>query len=375
MKKDDYLNKLSQGLKQYDVAYVDEILQDYEEHFQDALANGKSEEDICASLGDPDELIAEIKAMMDTSSPIEAPARPVLDMETSKISDSGQAGRNTDKDIFHANFANDEQHTQNQQAFGVLKKIHFFADSADVRLIPSSDGEFHIYTEDAEDMEYIEHFYNNDTYEGRVLRTSPQSSIALGIIHGILGSPVGEVIMEIPADMEDVRIESYSGDISADGIHSDILSLAALSGDCSIKHSKNNGLFISSKSGDVKLDQVDSGYCEIKTLSGDIRCKELSAQKLTVNTISGDVSSRRLNVQLAQIKTTSGEISLKLLKNCDTYYATAKTVSGHVKIRDGIRIDAMTFQTQPQDGKVKLALQTVSGEISVKFSKNTDTQN
>ena len=55
MKKDEYLNKLSQGLKQYDQAYIQEILDDYEEHFQDALAQGQSEEDICRELGDPQE--------------------------------------------------------------------------------------------------------------------------------------------------------------------------------------------------------------------------------------------------------------------------------------------------------------------------------
>lgn len=41
MKKEEYLNCIEQALKAYDKDYVDEIIRDYEEHFQDALAQGK----------------------------------------------------------------------------------------------------------------------------------------------------------------------------------------------------------------------------------------------------------------------------------------------------------------------------------------------
>lgn len=356
MKKDDYLNTLSQGLKQYDESYVQEILNDYEEHFQDALANGKSEEEICASLGNPQELIDEIKEMMGASPQIQVPARPALDIEKADPTSNDNADTN-------------EAHTKN--SYGALKKIRFFADNADVRLIPSSDGEFHIYTEDGEEMDYLEHSFYNDTYEGRVTRSNAQASIALDILHQIFGSPVSDVILEIPLGIDDIRIEGYSGDLAAEGLVSEILSLSTISGDCKIKNSKNNGLFVSTKSGEIELYQVTAGHCELKTLSGDILNKELQAKNLIVNTVSGDVSGRRLDVRSSQIKTISGEISLKLLKNSETYYATAKTVSGRIKIRDGIRMDALDFQALPPEGNVKLALNTVSGEISVKYSKNS----
>lgn len=393
MKKDDYLNILSQGLKQYDESYVQEILNDYEEHFQYALANGKSEEEICASLGNPQELINEIKEMMGASPQIQAPARPALDIEKTDSSSSNNTENRTpsnssenrgfDKTTkpryfdgnLNSNFNTgtnedtNEAHTQN--TYGTLKKIRFFADNADVRLIPSSDGEFHIYTEDGEEMDYLEHSYNNDTYEGRVTRSNAQASIALDILHQIFGSPVSDVILEIPLGIDDIRIEGYSGDLVAEGLVSEILSLSTISGDCKIKNSKNNGLFVSTKSGEIELYQVAAGHCELKTLSGDILSKELQAQNLVVNTVSGDVSGRRLDVHTSQIKTISGEISLKLLKNSETYYATAKTTSGRVKIRDGIRMDALDFQALPPEGNVKLALNTISGEISVKYSKNS----
>ena len=81
MKKDEYLNKLSQGLKQYDQAYIQEILDDYEEHFQDALAQGQSEEDICRELGDPQDLIREIREMMDVPAGTHEVGRPVIELE------------------------------------------------------------------------------------------------------------------------------------------------------------------------------------------------------------------------------------------------------------------------------------------------------
>ena len=122
MKKDEYLNKISQGLKQYDQTYVQEILDDYEEHFQDALSQGQSEEEICQALGDPADLIQEIKNMMDGVDSSQALARPVIEVEKSTKQSHSQKKRYSWSSSAQDGFT--------------LKNIRFRADSADVRLVP-----------------------------------------------------------------------------------------------------------------------------------------------------------------------------------------------------------------------------------------------
>lgn len=62
MNKADFLSKLESSLHQISEAERRDILQDFEEHFQIGLAEGKSEEDIVAGLGSPDHIAKELLA-------------------------------------------------------------------------------------------------------------------------------------------------------------------------------------------------------------------------------------------------------------------------------------------------------------------------
>jgi uncharacterized membrane protein len=53
MTKREYIDILNKSLGHMPAADRDEILYDYQEHFRNGLAEGKSEADIAASLGDP----------------------------------------------------------------------------------------------------------------------------------------------------------------------------------------------------------------------------------------------------------------------------------------------------------------------------------
>ena len=57
-----FMGRLRQGLKGLAAAEIDDIVTDYEAHFSDALAAGRSEIDVAASLGDPFQLGTELRA-------------------------------------------------------------------------------------------------------------------------------------------------------------------------------------------------------------------------------------------------------------------------------------------------------------------------
>lgn len=370
MKKDEYLNILSQGLKQYDQAYVREILDDYEEHFQDALAQGQREEDICLELGDPNDLIREIREMMDVPAGTHEVGRPVIELEkenckSEKFQKKAYKGRQYQ-----------EQKSSGAQNFShPLKKVRFYAESADIRLIPSADGEFYVYTEDADEMDYLEHNCHEDTYEGRVRRSSG-SFFGIDIFRSFIGSPVDTVIMVIPEGIEDIRIETISGDISAEDIQSELLSFTSVSGDISLRGIQNQGTFINTKSGDIRIHHLSSQHCDIKALSGDVSCKDSALDKLVCNSISGEVNYNRLSIQKeGLIKTISGEIAVKLTPGSKPFCAFATSVSGRIRIRDGIRMDSHDFRQASGADYTKLTLNSISGEILVKQAKDKEKKN
>lgn len=56
MTKNQYFKELKKKLKLYAVKESEDILKDYEEHFNEALSNGKTEEEICKTLGSPENI-------------------------------------------------------------------------------------------------------------------------------------------------------------------------------------------------------------------------------------------------------------------------------------------------------------------------------
>lgn len=61
MNKSEYLAALQEALKDINQDSINEILTDYEEHFQAGIENGKTEEEICGELGAIEDLVEEMK--------------------------------------------------------------------------------------------------------------------------------------------------------------------------------------------------------------------------------------------------------------------------------------------------------------------------
>jgi uncharacterized membrane protein len=62
MKRADFMAQLRAGLSGLHSADMDEVLAEYESHFADGAAHGRSEEEVCSALGDPARLAREMRA-------------------------------------------------------------------------------------------------------------------------------------------------------------------------------------------------------------------------------------------------------------------------------------------------------------------------
>lgn len=62
MKRDEFIGRLKNGLAGMPHDQMDDIVHDYESHFAEGTAQGRSEDDIAAALGDPARLAKELRA-------------------------------------------------------------------------------------------------------------------------------------------------------------------------------------------------------------------------------------------------------------------------------------------------------------------------
>ncbi|MES2861136.1 MAG: DUF1700 domain-containing protein [Pseudomonadota bacterium] len=62
MTRAEFLSRLKQGLVGLPMSTAAEIVSDYETHFEDGVAAGRSEAEVATALGDPDRLARELRA-------------------------------------------------------------------------------------------------------------------------------------------------------------------------------------------------------------------------------------------------------------------------------------------------------------------------
>lgn len=62
MTRNEFLSRLRRGLEGLSPDYIHDVMRDYETHFADGGAQGRTEEEIAAALGDPARLARELKA-------------------------------------------------------------------------------------------------------------------------------------------------------------------------------------------------------------------------------------------------------------------------------------------------------------------------
>jgi len=62
MNRNEFLTRLRQGLVGLNPDYIRDVMADYESHFEDGAAQGRSEQEIAAAMGDPGRLARELRA-------------------------------------------------------------------------------------------------------------------------------------------------------------------------------------------------------------------------------------------------------------------------------------------------------------------------
>ena len=138
MTKLEYMQYVREKLQGYDREFVEEILENYEEHFEAGLKNGRSEEEICEELGNIESLLGDIQDVMGDK-----------DLKTHEI------------DQFTAI-------EQPQESYSGIEEIELSLLSMDVQILPSRDGQLHVYlAEGKEKAKYLEESISGNRYFAR----------------------------------------------------------------------------------------------------------------------------------------------------------------------------------------------------------------
>lgn len=380
MTKKEYMSKLRAELEKIDFSEMAEIMEDYENHFQAGIADGKSEERIVEELGDIRELISELSEYATAEMKTGVEKKVVYETENM----GGMPDFSADK---YCAQVGDEPHKAPKHI--VLDLI-------------CADVTFRMSEEDNMSMEYT-----NDTKawsKGRMIFSGHQegdtfyaeeTNINKGGISVSCGS---ELIIWVPTGCKSVRINDKSGDIVLQNIvglesfHGKTMSgdirvlggnvselrCESMSGDVEIRNHASERLEAKSVSGDVSLEGTTYFRGEFESVSGDVNVDELSKNAVArMKSVSGDVNVVVRDASEGEMKTTSGDVHIVIEKECTGFELESKGLNmgafgikgprgGNVRIRSNVDIPFVNGAYCYGDRSTKLYVSTVSGDVTVK---------
>lgn len=280
MTREEYMKQLEQSLQGYSREFAEEILDNYREHFETGLREGRTEEEICEELGEIETLLQDIQEMMG------------------------------DRDIRAHEL---EQYTavaEHQEQYSGIRKVELSLVAIDVKLSASADNQLHVYLEGGQDKgTYLEERMAGDSYyayERKVERDQSRGLLAQLMNIGRSKENLC-LVVEVPERLESLTIKTISGDMQLGGFGSRELLLSSTSGDIEMETVRADSLTVQTTSGDVEMEAVRADNLTVQTTSGDLTLKAVNAGQLKVKSTSGDLSLHDVEAESWESQTVSGD--------------------------------------------------------------------
>lgn len=318
MTKSEYMKVLQEKMQRYNIAVEREILEDYEEHFAEGLAQGRTEEEIIAELGNIEDMLQEFS---------EADLKQELETVELQASQSNSYER-------------------------IYREVVIDGLLADVEVCSSGDDQLRIDYENrgskAQKLWYYFYQYEEDGifYAGVKKREGAEFGRDLGpesvwdvFSHfGRRSSGDIDLRLEIPAGIPVIRLHTTSGDLQIREIQTDELEAQCTSGDLHIEAVGCKKLSGWTQSGDMEISGITMGIKEdteikLHTTSGDLELQRISAARIRIQSASGDLNAEQLEAEELKLQTSSGE---QELDNIQCTRAILQSGSGDMDI-DNIR--------------------------------------
>ena len=421
MNKQEYMYNLFEALRPFDEDVRNEIISDYEEHFADGLANGKTEEQIVEELGSIDELIADLKELkgkgsdkkgfdfdsMDISKAADSLVKGIANFVgsvagtvtkgaekmgegfadgASDFADSFSKGvTNAAKEVYNkgSEFAKDLSESykatrntadgttdatteEGSGSSADCNEIVIEGDCANIYVTASPDNVARVhYTNHGTANQQLAYAFECYQKGSTLYGIAKRKNLGLTNFFRSLTSPRIDLNVEVPRDYKAVTFKTASGEIRVEGISARTAVVGDVSGNIEIKTCGFETLKANNISGDITIDGVNSDVITAEAVSGSVRTAASVAELKTVTT-SGRTNIITRNVEKIQSNSVSGSIEMTL-DGADGFNANASSVSGRINLLcgDSNVTGAKSGKYNLGSGRVQIKASTVSGSLRI----------
>jgi DUF4097 and DUF4098 domain-containing protein YvlB len=372
MTEKEYIEELKKRLQDYPQSFRNDIVDSFEEHFEDGAAAGQSDAEIIAELGSIDDVMKSIDDMaekkdMHTSSHEAYKDSDWEETLSNTLNGLGDFITTAVKDAVKAtaDAAREGRDRESREMEDMKKTALSGSENADTLILRADKASLQVRICGGENFEYA----FEDSSNSVICHASVKESNAVLFVEGDMGnvfrrsaklfvqipSSITKINFDLPSGsllVRDVNLDELAGsavscDLDFSGIHGEKTIVSTVSGDVSIDECRFNEIGINTKSGDICIEDSE-GDLKCHSISGDITMND-SKGDLQVSSTSGDVYADGQKASAVSVSTTSGDIETKMHSHCESIYL--KSVSGDVYCR-------------PADDNFQASIQSVSGDFS-----------
>ncbi|MDE5589771.1 MAG: DUF4097 family beta strand repeat-containing protein, partial [Acetatifactor sp.] len=333
MTKSEYMEALQKKLECFNRELQQEIVEDYEQHFAEGIAAGKTEEEIVAELGSIEDMIQELSEE---------------DLRQSGTETRGQ------KEDSEENVCAEEDSQSNIYS-GEYKAVVIDGAVGDVNIEQSDNGQIYIEYQNNGSKEYRFYQYEEDgvfyagirrdkgasakeakravkiMLFGKTLNVDLDNPLDFGkTFAGVWNSSGGITLnVRIPAEMPRLEVKTVSGDINVRNVTPEQLNINSTSGDIEIRHVTVDRLRLNATSGDITANRICSSDADVCVTSGDVELNDADVGTFHLQTASGDFSGNYMRGNRMTVGTGSGDVEFD---GCFERYSI-RTGSGDVDLR------------------------------------------
>lgn len=371
MTKKEYFDVLKEALEFYPQEIQDYILSSFEEHFEEGLKQGQTEEEIMARLGDVEDILNYIDEKIASGELSTSKEKKDYSKELNQI-EQGMSGLATIvKDIIKDTMVTVDTVLSKTPKINIEKVD-------DKTFTGNLSGEFHqleVLIEGSPCDIRVTNTLGMCSYEySTSVYTDDHNYLYTKIDHGKATIQIkqpktgleysGDLVLFIPSSIEELTIHTKSGDINIEKLNVQKLSAETISGDILVDDLSAQQTHLNTSSGDIRIEMVE-GNVSVQTVSGDIDVGKCFNGKTILRSTSGDIDVNNLDeVPLMIVETISGDIDCEV--HTKNFAVEIETTAGDFNNKTSLTGFKDSEHWILGKGEGAMKIRSVSGDITLK---------